>query len=145
MCLWFLIIYTVFNFSLDDQYDGVVNLPHHSDLYQCYKYRVGEYIAEGPKNNYQIYWWKCQQTSAIYWQNKKYKNIKKYKNSKNYYIFEKIAKYRDQIGKKLPKNRGKYRGDILSIYHHWVNTAINRDVADIAMVSVTLILWHNVL
>ena len=33
---------------------------------QCYKYRVGEYIAEGPKRNYRIYRQKCQQTSAIY-------------------------------------------------------------------------------
>ena len=99
-----------------------------------FKYRVGEYIVEGPKRNYRIYRRKCRQTSAIYRQNKKYKN------SKNYYIFEKIAKYRhkigkyrdkigkycsilekigkyhDQIGKKSPKNRGKYRGDILPIY-----------------------------
>ena len=90
---------------------------------QCYKYRVDEYIAKGPKRNYRIYRQKCRQTSAIYQQNKKYKNIKKYKNSKNDYIFEKIAKYRhkigkyryilekigkyrDQIGKKSPKNRG---------------------------------------
>ena len=109
-------------------------------FYQCYKYRVGEYIVEGPKRNYRIYRRKCRQTSAIYRQNKKYKNIKKYKNSKNYgifekitnyrhkigkyrdkigkyrYILEKIGKYRDQIGKKSPKNRGKYRGDILPIY-----------------------------
>ena len=53
-------------------------------FYQCYKYRVGEYIAEGPKRNYRIYRRKCRQTSAIYRQNKKYKNIKKYKNAKNH-------------------------------------------------------------
>ena len=63
----------------------------------------------------------------------KIKNTKILKNTKNYYTFEKIAKYRhkigkyryilekigkyrDQIEKKSPKNRGKYRGDILSIY-----------------------------
>ena len=100
---------------------------------QCYKYGVGEYIAEGPKRNYRIYRRKCRRTSAIYQQNKKYKNIKKYKNSKNYYIFEKIAKYCDKIGiyhdifkkigkyrdkieKNRQKNQGKYQGDILSIY-----------------------------
>ena len=125
------------------------------DLYQCYKYRVGEYIAEGPKRNYRIYRKKYRQTLTIYRQNKKYKNIKKYKNSKNYYIFEKIAKYRhkigkyrdkigkycyilekigkyrDQIGKKSPKNWGKYRGDILPIYHQWVNIAIYRAILPI--------------
>ena len=101
---------------------------------QCYKYRVGKYIAEGPKRNYQIYRRKCRQTSAIYQQNKKYKNSKNYyifekigkyrhkigkyrdKIGKYRYILEKIGKYRDQIGKKSPKNWGKYRGDILPIY-----------------------------
>ena len=31
---------------------------------QCYKYRVGEYIAKGSKRNYRIYRQKCRQTSA---------------------------------------------------------------------------------
>ena len=65
-------------------------------LNQCYKYRVGEYIAKGPKRNYRIYRQKCQQTSAIYRQNKKYKNIKKYKKRKKSSIFEKIGKYRQK-------------------------------------------------
>ena len=42
-----------------------------SSLNQCYKYRVGEYTAEGPKRNDWIYRRKCRQTSAIYRQCKK--------------------------------------------------------------------------
>ena len=81
---------------------------------QCYKYRVGEYIAEGPKRNYQIYRRKCRQTSAIYRQNKKFENIKKYKKEKNHNIFEKIGKYRDKIGKyrDIFEKIGKYHDKI---------------------------------
>ena len=64
----------------------------HYGRVQCYKYRVGEYIAKGPKRNYRIY----RQTSAIYRQNKKYK-----KRKKNHSIFEKIKKI-----EKLKKPRG---------------------------------------
>ena len=105
---------------------------------QCYKYRVGEYIAEGPKRNYWIYRRKCWQTSAIYRQNKKYKNIKKYKNSKNYYVFEKIGKYRhkigkyrDQIGKKSPKNQGKYWVDISLVSWHRDISRCCRYISDV--------------
>ena len=117
---------------------------------QCYKYGVGEYIAEGPKRNYRIYRRKCRRTSAIYQQSKKYKNSKNYyifekigkyrdKIGKYRYILKKIGKYRDQIGKKSQKNRGKYRGDILQIYRQWVDIAIYCDVADISTMFITLI------
>ena len=102
---------------------------------QCYKYRVGEYIAKGPKRNYRIYRQKCRQTSAIYRQNKKYKNIKNTKKRKksqyiwkNRQISPKIGKYRDKIGKyreKIEKNRQKtrkilgwYISDISPVSYH---------------------------
>ena len=50
---------------------------------QCYKYRVDEYIAKGPKRNYLIYRRKCRQTSTIYQQCKKYKNIHFFQFSKH--------------------------------------------------------------
>ena len=50
---------------------------------QCYKYRVSEYIIEGPKINYRIYRQKCPQTSKYIDNLKKYKNIQFFQFSKH--------------------------------------------------------------
>ena len=50
---------------------------------QCYKYRVNEYIAEGPKINYRIYRRKYRQTLAKY---KIQKILKIQKCKKSQYI-----------------------------------------------------------
>ena len=123
-------------FFKGENYPGWFSLCKYA-IHQCYKYRVGEYIANCPKRNYRIYRQKCRQTSAIYQQNKKYKNIKKYKKRKksqyiwkNRQISPKIGKYRQKsaniviksanIARKSEKTAKKNRENIGAIYCRYI-------------------------
>ena len=65
--------------------------------------------------------------------------IKSIKSTNIAIYSKKIGKYCDKIGKKSPKNWGKYRGDILPIDRYWVSIARYCDVADISAMFVTLV------